>query len=293
MKQSETDQEAGDKVRRIRKECDREREMKQKFNTNHTFAVCAYQDSPYLEECLQSLLEQEVPTNIIICTSTPSEYIRNLGDWYDIPVYVREGESDIQADWNFAYDIAKTQYVTIAHQDDRYMPDYTRTLFEKTKKYRDMSLFFCSYITLTGARPDPKARTARVKQLLCLPVSLTWAAGWKWVKRSCLCLGNSISCPMVTYNKNIVGQTVFQSQLKYALDWETFDRIAGKPGRFVYTREPHGYYRVHPGATSARFITERRQRKEAEDREMFRHFWPEWMVNLIMLFYKKSYDAYR
>lgn len=267
--------------------------MKQHLNTNHTFAVCAYQDSPYLEKCLRSLVEQETPTNIILCTSTPSDYIRNLADWYGIPVYVREGRSDIQEDWNFAYDMAKTQYVTIAHQDDVYMPDYTKVLFEKIKKYRDMSLFFCSYITLTGTKTDRKARTARVKRLLCLPVSLTGLADRRWVKKSCLCLGNSICCPMVTYNKNIVGQTAFESRLKYALDWETFDRIAGKPGRFVYTREPHGYYRVHAGATSAKFIVEMTRRKEAEDREMFGHFWPKWMVNLIMIFYKKSYAPYR
>lgn len=267
--------------------------MRRNLDTNHTFAVCAYQDSPYLEECLKSLVNQEVPTNIILCTSTPSEYIQNLADWYEIPVYVREGESDIQKDWNFAYDTAKTQYVTIAHQDDVYMPDYTKVLFAKMKRYRDMSMFFCSYITLTGTRPDPKARTGRIKQLLCLPVSLTRFADWKWLKRSCLCLGNGISCPMVTYNKNLTGQSIFQSKLKYALDWEMFDKLAVRPGRFVYTREPHGYFRVHPEATSAKFIVEKTGQKEREDREMFGHFWPKWMVELIMIFYKKSYASYR
>jgi glycosyltransferase involved in cell wall biosynthesis len=266
--------------------------MKHK-DTNHTFAVCAYQDSPYLEKCLRSLVEQEVPTNIILCTSTPSPYIQNLADWYDIPVYVREGKSDIQDDWNFAYDMAKTQYVTIAHQDDVYMPDYTKVLFRKIKKYKDMSIFFCHYITLEGTKPNPKAGTARVKRLLCQPVSFTWLADRKWLKKSCLCLGNGISCPMVTYNKNIVGQTIFQSKLKYALDWEMFYKIAEKPGRFVYVKEPHGYYRVHGGATSAKFIQEMSRRKEAEDTEMFRHFWPGWLTKLIMIFYKKSYQAYK
>ena len=33
-------------------------------------------------------------------------------------------------------------------------------------------------------------------------------------------------------------------------------------------------------------------KKEAEDIAMFRHFWPMWMVKLIMVFYKKSYSAY-
>ena len=28
---------------------------------NHTFAICAYKESPFLEECILSLLDQTVP----------------------------------------------------------------------------------------------------------------------------------------------------------------------------------------------------------------------------------------
>ena len=41
----------------------------------HVFAVCAYKDSPYLEQCIRSLKAQTVPSHIIICTSTPSSYM--------------------------------------------------------------------------------------------------------------------------------------------------------------------------------------------------------------------------
>ena len=34
----------------------------------HTFTVCAYKESPYLEECVQSLINQTVKSKIIICT---------------------------------------------------------------------------------------------------------------------------------------------------------------------------------------------------------------------------------
>lgn len=32
--------------------------MNKDINTNHTFAICAYKESPYLEECIQSLMNQ-------------------------------------------------------------------------------------------------------------------------------------------------------------------------------------------------------------------------------------------
>ena len=41
----------------------------------HTFAVCAYGDSPYLENCLRSLVRQPGNPEIICCTSTPSHFI--------------------------------------------------------------------------------------------------------------------------------------------------------------------------------------------------------------------------
>ena len=101
------------------------------LSTNHTFAVCAYKESPYLEACIRSLVGQTQKTNIIVCTSTPCRYIEDLAKKYDLPYFVREGKSDIQDDWNFAFDSAETDYVTIAHQDDVYSKHY----FEELAKH--------------------------------------------------------------------------------------------------------------------------------------------------------------
>ena len=42
---------------------------------NHTFAISAYKESEYLEECIKSVLDQELKSKIIITTSTPNDYI--------------------------------------------------------------------------------------------------------------------------------------------------------------------------------------------------------------------------
>ena len=41
----------------------------------HTFAICAYKESVYLETCIRSLKEQTIESNIIMVTSTPNEYL--------------------------------------------------------------------------------------------------------------------------------------------------------------------------------------------------------------------------
>ena len=98
-----------------------------KFN-NHTFAICAYKESRYLEECVKSVINQEVKSNIIICTSTPNDFITTIADKYSLKIFIRDGKPDIQDDWNFAYESSKTEYVTIVHQDDIYESNYTKEL---------------------------------------------------------------------------------------------------------------------------------------------------------------------
>ena len=90
---------------------------------SHTFAICAYKDSPYLDACIHSLKRQSVKSKIILCTSTPSPFLEAMAKIHDIPLYVRDGKSDIQDDWNFACEKADTRLVTIAHQDDCYHRD--------------------------------------------------------------------------------------------------------------------------------------------------------------------------
>ena len=88
-----------------------------KEKKRHTFAICAYGDSPYLEECMASLVCQRRRSELICCTSTPSPYIAGLAEKYRIPLYVREGKSGIREDWLFAVsythlDVYKRQILT-------------------------------------------------------------------------------------------------------------------------------------------------------------------------------------
>ena len=67
-------------------------------------------------------------------------------------------------------------------------------------------------------------------------------------------------------------------------------KLAETDGSMAYTEKPLTFYRVHDGATSKEFIVD--HRREKDDRTMFAKFWPKWMVNIIMVFYKKAYDTY-
>ena len=79
---------------------------------NHTFAICAYKESPFLEECIQSLLGQTIPSTIIIVTSTDNAYIQNMAEKYHLELFINHGESGITQDWMFAYQSARTELMT-------------------------------------------------------------------------------------------------------------------------------------------------------------------------------------
>ena len=49
---------------------------------NHTFVICAYKESPYLEACIRSLQAQTVPSRILMVTSTPNPWIEKCSEKY-------------------------------------------------------------------------------------------------------------------------------------------------------------------------------------------------------------------
>ena len=103
-------------------------------------------------------------------------------------------------------------------------------------------------------------------------------------------LGNPVICPSCTYHKGTLGEPLFQSPYKFALDWDTLWRLAGEPGRFLCVERPLLYYRIHDGATTKACIVS--QQRAADETAMYERIWPRPMVRVLMHFYKKAYQAY-
>ena len=101
---------------------------------NHTFVICAYKESQYLEECIESIKKQNVKSNVIMTTSTPNEFIEKIAQKNEIPLYINNGEKGIGQDWNFGVSKTKTDYVTIAHQDDIYNANYLEEIVNYLKE---------------------------------------------------------------------------------------------------------------------------------------------------------------
>ena len=256
----------------------------------HVYAIPAYGDSPYLESCIRSLKGQSSPSPILLCTSTPSPYLEGLAEKYALPYHVRQGESGIAEDWNFAYAMAEGDWVTIAHQDDVYHRDYGARLKQAIRRYRDMTVFTTDYVIVKDGRLITGDAMLMVKRLLRLALRLRCLADRTLIKRLPLMLGNSICCPAISYNKRALGTPLIKSGLAFALDWDCLDRLACEKGRFICEERPLLFYRVHGGAATKACMED--DRRGREEREMFSRYWPERVVRLLMRGYRRAYKEY-
>jgi len=238
----------------------------------HTFAVVAYKDSPYLEECLLSLLRQTVKSEICISVSTPSLSVDRLAERYNIPILVNTKDGGIACDWTFAYNNCKTKYLTLAHYDDIYLPKYT----ERCLSAAGNKPFLIAFTDYAELMPDNTLRkisvNALVKAALKTPFLIKRRISSGGVKKAVLSFGNPIACPAVMYNREDIGYFEFSGDLSYNMDWDAWLRLSSRRGDFVYIKDRLLLHRLHKGSQTSLLI-ENKVRKQ-EELYLFRRLWP-------------------
>ena len=251
---------------------------------DHTWVICAFRESPYLEECILSLRKQTVSSRLLMVTSTPCGYLSDLSRKYGIELRVNTGEKGIGPDWNFALRNAETKLITLAHQDDVYEPEYTGKMLAEMNRVRNPILYFTGYGELREGRKVLSNQLLRIKRLMLVPIRLF--PGAVWARRLTLRFGNPVFCPSVTYRKTVMADRPFGKELKSNVDWDMWERLSRIKGRFVYNPEPLMCHRIHKGSTTSEIIGG--GNRSAEDLEMFRRFWPEGIARFLAKRYAGS-----
>lgn len=254
--------------------------------TEHTFAICAYGESPYLEDCVKSLISQRLKSHICLCTATPNAYIEAIATAYNLPLYINEGEKGIGGDWNFALSKAGTPYVTLAHQDDIYERNYTWEMKKALNRSKEPLLLFSNYGEIKGGKKIQKNRILGVKRLLLAPLALSFFQKSMWMRRRILSLGNPICCPSVTYVMKGLPDPVFITSMRSNLDWDAWERVSRLPGEFCYMKKILMYHRIHEGSETSAVI--RDNKRTEEDMAIFQRFWGKTMAKMINKCYKNS-----
>ena len=257
---------------------------------SHSFAVMSYNDSPYLSECLESLKNQTTQSKIYVATSTPSNYINDIAIKYGIEVFVTTSGNGITHDWNFSLHQAKTKYITLAHQDDIYLPDYTEQCLKAAEKFTNTLICFTGYEEIVDGKYRYDTSLLRIKRFMIgffMPFKKNLNS--KFWKKVFLSFGSAIPCPSVMYNLERLNGFTFSKEYTINLDWDAWLRMSDMDGRFVYIPKLLLSHRIHnDSATTTGLNTNTRQN---EDRKMFLRIWPEFLARILAKFYTRSYSS--
>ncbi len=260
--------------------------MNHYHKSEYTFVICAYGESPYLEECIISLRNQSIPAEIILVTSTPNKQIDLLVKKYRLKYYVNEGPKGIAEDWNFGYQKAAGKVVTIAHQDDIYEPCFAQRNLEEINRAGHPLISFADYGEIRAGERVISNKLLNIKRIMLLPLRLRILQRSRFVRRRILSFGSPICCPSVTYVKENLPEVIFETGYRSNVDWQAWEKISRRRGSFVYCPDILMFHRIHLESATTAIIADNDRSKE--DYAMFCKFWPKKIAGIIELFYRNG-----
>lgn len=250
----------------------------------HTFMICAYKESEYLEECIRSCVNQisvnEGKSIVSLYTSTPNAFIQELCNKYEIKMFTKPG-GGIGKDWNNSLSFVKTKYATIAHQDDVYLPEYGSKVIATFERDEHCNIVFSDYSEI-NAESSLRSRNMNlfIKTSALRIMSILSS---KVYQRRIYAFGNFISCPAVSYNMIRLEDFKFDETLRMTLDWDAWERIMRREGSVQFIPDRLMYHRIHQASeTTANTIDHTR---EKEEHAMYSRYWGKKIASLLMRIY--------
>lgn len=251
----------------------------------HTFVILAYKESPFLEECIKSVINQSIKSKIVIATTTKNDYIVSLAKKYNLKIITGKHTS-IGGDFDFALSCGDTPLVTCAHQDDIYDYIYAQSVVENYEKHKNSLILFSDYYEIRNGKKVYKNTNLLIKRFLLFNLKIKRLSGIKFFKRNALRFGNSISCPAVTFVKKNIPEKVFTCDLKCNIDWYAWEKLSKRKGKFIFISKKLMGHRIDDSTTTTDIINEGIRTKE--DLIIFKKFWPDFIAKILTKIYRKS-----
>lgn len=250
----------------------------------HTFVICAYKESSYLEKSIKSCMSQVTvknnQSNVIVYTSTPNRHIFDICKKYNLELFIGNRKS-IGSDWNQALGNVKTPYATIVHQDDIYLPIYGSEMIDYFNSNKSLNIVFSDYEEC-DSKSIPRKRNInlKIKRFFLKIMSLS---NNKFYQRRIYALGNFICCPAVTYNMERLKDFRFNENLKMTLDWDAWERIMNMPGNIAFIDKKLMFHRIHEGSETT--LNTKNKLREEEECMMYKRYWGKSIAKFLMKFY--------
>ncbi|MEO7066641.1 MAG: glycosyltransferase family A protein [Rhodanobacter sp.] len=258
---------------------------------DHSFIIPAYGRSSYLEDCLESLAAQTLGSPVIVCTSTPFDGVEDLCHRFNARLQIHSPNRGIGADWNAALVVAGTELVTLAHQDDIYLPEFAAEMVAAAESSPESAILFSDADEITSdGKVMLQHRNTSVKRL----IGRVAFAGRPTIRgpvslRLLLGLGNPITCPAVTIRLPRSNGFRFREDLRTNMDWLAWIELA-KCGGITRVPKVLMQHRAHDQSATARCLSD--GARSEEDRLVFDRMWPRPVASILAHLYQRSYAGY-
>lgn len=258
-------------------------------NKDHCFVLCAYKENPYLEECIKSLVNQTVKSNILIETSTPNNYIESLANKYNIKIMINTGKNGCAQDWNYGFNNANFKLITIAHQDDIYYENYVENVIKYANLANNPLLIYTDYEEIRNNNITHSNTLLKIKRVLnhSMKNRKNWGKDNK--KRGVLKFGDAISCPTITIVKKDNLTNPYDESFQCSVDYKTWLNMSKQPGDFVYIPIPLMAHRIYEESHTTIYLNN--NTRQVEDKQIINSLWSKPWSNIIYHFYAKSQES--
>jgi len=219
-----------------------------------TFAVPYHRSPGHLAGALASVRAQdEGGWSLVVCDDSEAgegaAVVAALGDPRARVVRTRPG-AGIAANWNACLEAARTELVTLLHEDDELLPGYARLMRGAAARDPGATAFFCRARVIDGAGRVRFSFPEWVKDRLAPSTARAFALeGEAGLAR--LARGNFIMCPTLCYRRSALGARRFRADLRMALDLELTAGLLLAGQRLVGLPEIEYAYRRHGQSATA------------------------------------------
>jgi GT2 family glycosyltransferase len=205
--------------------------------------------------------------------------IEQVGAKNRIELHLAERNRGLAGNWNYCLQLARGRIVHVLHQDDVVAPNFYRRMLPAFAKQPSVGMAFCRH-----AFVDELNRTERVSH------RERWFAGTlnNWLPK--IAEWQRIQCPAALVRRSVYEQVGgYRPDLRYALDWEMWVRIAVQ---FPVWYEPRvlAHYRRHASSETNRLRIESKLDTDVlKAIETFAHSLPQSQRNLLA---SRAYAAF-
>lgn len=160
-----------------------------------------------------------------------------------VELHTTDTNRGISGNWNQCLQLARGQIVHLLHQDDLIEGGFYRRMLPAFSRHPELGMAFCRHAFI-----DSQNRTTRVSH------REKWIAGilGAWLER--IATKQRVQCPAVLVPRAVYESVGgYRTDLRYALDWEMWVRIAA---RYAVWYEPKvlASYRRHEENESTRLL---------------------------------------